>query len=41
MWYVLGEREMRAGFWWGNVMEGDRLENLGVDKNVILKRISK
>jgi hypothetical protein len=36
----LGRREMHAGYWWGNVIEGDHLENLGVDGNVIIKRIS-
>jgi len=30
--------ETYALFWWGNLMEGDRLEDLGVDGRVILRR---
>ena len=32
-------REIYTGFWWGNVKEKDRLEDVGVDKRVMLKRI--
>jgi hypothetical protein len=32
---------MHAGYWWGKVIEGDHLENLGVDGVVIIKLISK
>ena len=36
----MGERrEMRAGFWWGNLREGDSLEDLDVDGRVILKLV--
>ena len=37
MWHVWGIGEMPAGFWWGNVMEGDYLKNLGLDGKIILK----
>jgi hypothetical protein len=32
-------REIHTGFWWGSVKERDRLEDLGVDGRVILKKI--
>ena len=25
--------EVRTGFWWGDMMEGDHLEDLGVDRS--------
>ena len=32
MWHFFwGRIEMYALFWWGNLMEGDSLEDLGVD----------
>ena len=31
--------ELRTRFWWGNLREGDHLEDLGVDGRKILKRI--
>jgi hypothetical protein len=33
-----GRREMHAG-WWRNMEEGDHLEDLGVDRKIILKCI--
>ena len=32
---------MRRGFWWGNVREGDHLEDPGVDGRIILRWILK
>jgi hypothetical protein len=31
----IGERRVRTGFWWGNLREGDNLEDLGVDGDTI------
>ena len=28
---------MPTGFWWGNLREGDHLEDSGVDSTIILK----
>jgi hypothetical protein len=33
------DRRGAAGFWWGNLREGDHLEDLGVDGRKILKGI--
>jgi hypothetical protein len=34
-----GRREAHTGFWWGNLREGDNLEDPGVDGRIILKWI--
>ena len=31
MWYVQETGGVHMGFWWGDLMEGDNLEGLGVD----------
>jgi hypothetical protein len=38
---MYGEKrgELYTGFWWGNLREGDHLEDLGKDGRIILKRI--
>jgi hypothetical protein len=33
----MGTGEVRTGFWWGGLMERDHLEDLGVDRRIILK----
>jgi len=32
-----GRRELYTGFWWGNLMERDHLEDPRVDRRVILR----
>jgi hypothetical protein len=32
---------MRTVFWWGNPKDRDHLENLGVDRRIILKCVVK
>jgi hypothetical protein len=36
-----GKREVHAGFWWGDLREGQHLGDPGVDGRIILKRIFK
>jgi hypothetical protein len=36
-----GRGEVLTGFWWGDLREGDHLENPGVEGRIILKRIFK
>jgi len=33
----MGRVEVNTGFWWGNLMETDHLEDLGVDGAIILR----
>ena len=33
--------EAHTGFWWGSLREGDHLEDAGVDREIILKRLFK
>jgi hypothetical protein len=35
-WHVWGRREVHTGFWWGNLREGDHLEDPGIDGKIIL-----
>jgi len=37
----IGRGEVHTGFWWGGLMEGDHLEDLGVGGRIILKWILK
>jgi len=37
LWHVLGRVEVRTGFYWGNVMERNLLEDLGIVGRIILK----
>ena len=32
---------MHTGFWWGNIRDGDHLEDLGVNGRILLKLILK
>jgi len=34
-----GNRRLHTGIWWGDLVEGDHLEELGIDGKVILKWI--
>jgi hypothetical protein len=41
MLHVWGKREVRTGFWWGYLREGDHLGDPAVDGRIILKWIFK
>jgi hypothetical protein len=41
MSHVWGRGELHTEFWWGNLREGDHLEDPGVDGRIILKWIFK
>jgi hypothetical protein len=36
MWHIWGAGEMLTGFWWGDLVEGDYLEDLGIEGRIIL-----
>jgi hypothetical protein len=36
-----GRGEVHTGFWWGDLREGDHLEDPGVDERIVLKWIFK
>ena len=38
---MFGREEMHTRFWWGNLREGNYLEDPGVDERIILKLIFK
>jgi hypothetical protein len=40
-WQGWETEEVRTGFWCGELREGDRFEDLGIDGRIILKRIFK
>jgi hypothetical protein len=35
----MGRGEVHTGFWWGNLREGDHLEDSGLDGKIILRCI--
>jgi hypothetical protein len=37
----MGKREIHAGFWWGDLREGDHLGDPDIDGRIILKWIFK
>jgi hypothetical protein len=41
MWHAWEIGEIHAGVWWRNLLERDHLEDLAVDRKIILKRILK
>jgi hypothetical protein len=41
MWHVWETGKVYKGIWWGDLREGDHLEDLGVDKRLIPKWIFK
>jgi hypothetical protein len=41
MWHIEKIGKARRGFWWGDLMERDHLEDLDLDVRIILKWIFK
>ena len=39
MWHVWRRGEVHTGLSWGNLREGDHLDDPGVDERIILKQI--
>jgi hypothetical protein len=40
-WGWGGERQVRTGYWWGNLRKRDHLEEVGVEVRIILEQIFK
>jgi len=38
-WHIWGTGEVRTCFWWGDLVERDQLEELGVYERIILRWI--
>jgi len=38
MWHIWGRRVMNTEFWWTNLKKNGHLEDLGIDRRMILKR---
>jgi hypothetical protein len=41
MWHVRGTGDVLTGFWWGDLMGKDPLEDLGIDGRIILNGSSR
>lgn len=41
IWQIWDRKEMHVGFYWGNIKERDRFENLGVDGRIQLNWVLK
>ena len=41
MWHEWERGEVHSGFWWGDLRERDSLDDIGVDRVMILKWIFK
>ena len=41
MWQLLGTGKMHTRFWWGDLSERDHLEDLDIERNILLKFIYK
>jgi hypothetical protein len=37
IYHVWGREEVHTEFWWGNLVEGDHLEEPGIDERMMLK----
>jgi hypothetical protein len=37
----MGREDVRTGFWWGDLREGDHLEDQGIVGRIVLKLILK
>ena len=37
MWQVRVTVNAYKGFWWGDMMQGDNLEDLGIDANIMVE----
>jgi hypothetical protein len=41
MWPIWGTVEIHTGFWWGKWRERDHLQDMRIDRRMILERIFK
>jgi len=41
MWHICETGEAHARFWWGDLMERDRVEDLGMEGKIILQSMLK
>jgi hypothetical protein len=37
MWHICETGKVHTGFWWGDLMERDRMEDLGIEGKIVFQ----